>query len=121
MSDENKMEMEQLKEQMREERRDYNEMLNLLVNIQKDYTRSNKMKDIIVIVLVVLMFLEAVAGYAGFLWWESQWEYSETVTTEVYTEGDNANAEYNNNEISGNQYNDSTHNEVPEKNEGNEE
>ena len=90
------------------------EFENLLLDTQKEYSRSNRMKDKIIIVLIVLMFLEAVIGYSGFLWYESQFDY---VTTEQTTsdvdlsmEGDNANAEYN--EVQGNQYNDSaTHNE----------
>lgn len=91
-----------------------NEFERVLLDVQKEYSKSNKFKDKIIIVLIVLMFLEAVIGYSGFLWYESQFDY---VTTEQTTsdvdlsmEGDNANAEYN--EVQGNQYNDSaTHNE----------
>lgn len=60
------------------------------------------------------MFLEAIVGYSGFIWYESQFDYvtteQETQDVDLSTEGDNANAEYN--EVQGNQYNDSaTHNE----------
>lgn len=41
------------------------------------------MKDKIIIVLIVLMFLEAVIGYCGFVWYESQFDY---VTTEQTTQ-----------------------------------
>lgn len=110
------MEAEKTKQSMEEERREYGELLNLLVSVQKDYTQANKTKDIIIIVLIVCMFLEAVAGYTGFVWYESQFETTETTTTEVYTEGDNANAEYNH--VEGDQYNDdSVHNEGLKKNE----
>lgn len=55
------------------------EFENLLLDTQKEYSRSNRMKDKIIIVLIVLMFLEALIGYCGFVWYESQFDY---VTTE---------------------------------------
>lgn len=58
------------------------EFENLLLDTQKEYSRSNRMKDKIIIVLIVLMFLEAVIGYCGFVWYESQFDY---VTTEQTT------------------------------------
>ena len=86
------------------------EFENLMLDTQKEYSRSNRMKDKIIVVLIVLMFLEAIIGYCGFVWYESQFETVTEETIEVYTEGDNANAEYN--DVEGNQYNDtSTHNE----------
>lgn len=95
MSEENKM--KEMQEGFEAERREYNELLNLLVNIQKDYTRSNKMKDIIIIALIISILLEACAFYGGFLWWESKYSYSDTETTtvEMISEGDEASAEYN--------------------------
>lgn len=91
-----------------------NEFERVLLDVQKEYSKSNKFKDKIIIVLIVLMFLEAVIGYSGFLWYESQFDYVTTEQTtsdvDLSTEGDNANAEYN--EVQGNQYNDSAiHNE----------
>ena len=91
-----------------------NEFERVLLDVQKEYSKSNKFKDKIIIVLIVLMFLEAVVGYSGFLWYESQFDYVTTEQTtsdiDLSTEGDNANAEYN--EVQGNQYNDgATHNE----------
>lgn len=91
-----------------------NDLEQILLDTQKEYSHSNRVKDKIIIVLIVLMFLEAVIGYCGFVWYESQFDY---VTTEqmmqdvdLSTEGENANAEYN--DVQGNQYNDSaTHNE----------
>nr|DAX35070.1 MAG TPA: 6-aminohexanoate-dimer hydrolase [Bacteriophage sp.] len=47
------------------------EIKELLLDTQKEYTRSNKMKDKIIILLIVLMFLEAVVGYCGFVYYES--------------------------------------------------
>lgn len=52
----------------------------ILLDTQKEYSRSNRIKDKIIIILVVLMFLEAVIGYSGFIWYESQFDY---VTTEA--------------------------------------
>lgn len=90
------------------------EFENLLLDTQKEYSRSNRMKDKIIVVLIVFMFLEAVIGYCGFVWYESQFDYVMTEQTtqdvDLSTEGENANAEYN--DVQGNQYNDSaTHNE----------
>ena len=91
-----------------------NEFEHVLLDTQKEYRRSNRMKDKIIVVLIVLMFLEAIVGYCGFIWYESQFDYVTTEQTthdvDLSTEGENANAEYN--DVQGNQYNDSaTHNE----------
>lgn len=51
-----------------------NDIQDLLFDTQKEYTRSNKFKDKIIILLIVLMFLEAVVGYCGFVWYESQFD-----------------------------------------------
>lgn len=71
------------------------EFENLLLDTQKEYSRSNRMKDKIII---VLMFLEALIGYCGFVWYESQFDYVTTEQTtqdvDLSTEGENANAEY---------------------------
>lgn len=92
----------------------------LMSDVQGEYLKSNKTKDRIIILLIVLMFLEAAVFFGGFVWYESQFEYVETTTEEVTTtetndtdlstEGDNASIDYNN--VEGNQYNDNaTHNE----------
>ncbi len=90
------------------------EVERVLIDTQKEYSKSNRTKDKIIMLLIILMFLEAVIGYSGFVWYESQFDYVTTETREsgvdISTEGDNANAEYN--DVHGNQYNDSaTHNE----------
>lgn len=91
-----------------------NEFNNVLMDVQKEYSKSNRVKDKIIILLIVLMFAEAVVGYLGFTWYESQFDYVVTETMETTTEtktdvdmdasGENANAEYN--DVEGNQYND---------------
>lgn len=86
----------------------------LVFDSAKEMSKSNKIKDKIIILLIFLMFLQAVCFFAGFVWYESQYEY---VYEEQYeqdvdlsTEGDNTSATYN--DVEGNQYNDSsTHNE----------
>ena len=90
------------------------EVERVLIDTQKEYSKSNRTKDKIIMLLIILMFLEAVIGYSGFVWYESQFDYVTTETREsgvdISTEGDNANAEYN--DVHGNQYNDrATHNE----------
>ena len=90
------------------------EVERVLIDTQKEYSKSNRTKDKIIMLLIILMFLEAAIGYSGFVWYESQFDYVTTEQTtqdvDLSTEGDNANAEYN--DVQGNQYNDSaTHNE----------
>lgn len=46
-----------------------NELQELLIDTQKEYTRSNKFKDKMIVLLIVLMFLEAAIGYCGFVWY----------------------------------------------------
>lgn len=48
-----------------------NELQELLIDTQKEYTRSNKFKDKMIVLLIVLMFLEAAIGYCGFVWYDS--------------------------------------------------
>ena len=85
------------------------ELENLLLDTQKEYSHSNRTKDKIIVVLIILMFLEAVIGYCGFVWYKSKFDYVTTEQTtqdvDLSTEGENANAEYN--DVQGNQYNDS--------------
>ena len=83
-----------------------NEFEKVLIDSQKEVGKSNKRKDKIIVLLIVLMFLEAIVGYSGFIWYESQFDYvtteQETQDVDLSTEGDNANAEYN--DVQGNQY-----------------
>lgn len=92
------------------------ELTNIMIETQKQYKKSNKLKDKIIILLTVLMFAEAVIFYGGFVWYESQFDYVSTDSQEVNVEtsGENANAEYNDNDVQGNQYN-AVHNEGGEQ------
>lgn len=82
------------------------EFSEVLLDVQKEYKRSNKLKDIIIIILIVLMFLQSAFNFGCFVWYESQFDYVTTngKDVDVETSGDNANAEYN--DVNGNQYND---------------
>lgn len=82
------------------------EFSEVLLDVQKEYKRSNKLKDIIIIILIVLMFLQSAFSFGCFVWYESQFDYVTTngKDVDVETSGDNANAGYN--DVSGNQYND---------------
>lgn len=62
------------------------ELNKLMFETQKQYKKSNKLKDKIIILLTVLMFAEAVIFYGGFVWYESQFDY---VSTEQSTETQN--------------------------------
>lgn len=48
-----------------------NEFEKVLIDSQKEVRKSNKRKDKIIVLLIVLMFLEAIVGYSGFIWYES--------------------------------------------------
>lgn len=73
------------------------ELNKLMFETQKQYKKSNKLKDKIIILLTVLMFAEAVIFYGGFVWYESQFDYvsteqsTETQDVDVSTSGENAN------------------------------
>lgn len=72
------------------------EFSEVLLDVQKEYKRSNKLKDIIIIILIVLMFLQSAFSFGCFVWHESQFDYVTTngKDVDVETSGDNANAEY---------------------------
>lgn len=84
------------------------EIENIVIETQKQYTRSNIIKDRIIILLIVLMFVEAIVGYTGFVYYESQFGVVETQETEkeisIDADGKDSNATYN--DVDGNQYND---------------
>lgn len=88
----------------------------LLIDSQKEVKKSNRLKDRIIIMLIVFLFIEPVILFSGFILYESQFEYvdlydtSEETNVDLDASGDSANAEYN--DVEGNQYNDNaTHNE----------
>ena len=93
-------------QQFKEVKKSMEEFSEVLLDVQKEYKRSNKLKDIIIIILIVLMFLQSAFNFGCFVWYESQFDYVTTngKDVDVETSGDNANAEYN--DVSGNQYND---------------
>lgn len=92
------------------------EFKEIIIDTQKEYKKSNKFRGRVIMLLIILLIIETIL-FGGFLWYrESAYEYVDTETEKtkeeilLETEGDNANAEYNN--VEGNQYNDSaTHND----------
>lgn len=81
--------------------------LNRIVMALLQHQKESNKRLFIALVISLLINLFTVGG---FLWYESQWEYTttETITTTQEVEGDNA--EINN--VEGNQYKDnSVHNE----------
>lgn len=59
------------------ERKEYHKLMNM---VQKEYTRLNKYKDKIILTLIICMCIEFVAFFGGFIWYESQFEVTETTT-----------------------------------------
>nr|DAP00904.1 MAG TPA: hypothetical protein [Caudoviricetes sp.] len=43
------------------------EFEEILIDVQKEYKRSNKLKDIIIIILIVLMFLQSAFSFGCFV------------------------------------------------------
>lgn len=97
------------------------QLIHVFVDVQKEYTQSNKAKDRVIIFLLIILIIQAIT-IGGLVYYEMSFDTveTETVTTtttetdshnvDVSSEGENAHAEYNN--VEGNQYNDSaTHNE----------
>lgn len=87
-----------------------NEMQKMLLDIPRELNRSSRLKSKIIILLIVLMFIEGLV--CMYFLNDDEYITTEQTTEEVTltTEGDSANAEYNN--VEGNQYNDSAvHNE----------
>ena len=103
-------------EKWSEEHRMRLDSTKILIDSQKEIKKSNRMKDKIIILLIVFLFIEPAILFGGFLLYESQFEYvdlydtAEETNVDLDASGDSANAEYN--DVEGNQYNDSsTHNE----------
>lgn len=93
-----------------ESQQDLKAMNKLLMEFKKDDKKKSKRKDIIIIILILLLAIEPLAFYGGFLWYESQFDKTETKRIELETEGENASIESN--VVDGDQYNDNaTHNE----------
>lgn len=93
------------------------ELKDLLVDVQAETNRSSRVKDVIIIVLIVLVLLRDAVVVCGYFWYESQFEYTteETKEVEMSTEGENANIDYSENNVQGDQYNDNaTHNDNEE-------
>lgn len=87
-----------------------NDLKDILLDSLKHQRKETKFWKKMCIVLICFLLFLSCFYYAGFVWYESQYETTETETIEVGTEGDNANAEYN--DVSGDQYNDNaTHSE----------
>lgn len=81
---------------------------DVLIDMQKSTTQSNKMKDKIIILLIILMFIEAVVSFSAFIWYESQFETVTTTDADITANGTESTAQY----IGGDSYNDTaTHNE----------
>lgn len=84
-----------------------NELLKDTIEAQANTIKHLKQ---IMVILIISWLLSICFGFGAFVWYESQFEYETGTITEVTTDGDNANAEYN--EVQGDQYNDnSTHKE----------
>lgn len=90
-----------------------NKQLHAVNELLRDYSKAQaetiKQLKIALIVVSVCFSLIICTMVAGFFWYESQFEVTETTTTTMEAEGENASI---NSVTNGNMYNDSsTHNE----------
>lgn len=84
-----------------------NELNQILKDTIESQGKTIKHLKQIIIVLIISWLLSICFGFGAFVWYESQFEYSEETTeTTVYSEGDDADAEYN--DVKGDQYNDNS-------------
>lgn len=72
-----------------------NDMKDILLDSLKHQRKETKFWKKLCVILICFIVFISCFYYAGFVWYESQYETTETKTIEVGTEGDNANAEYN--------------------------
>lgn len=91
-----------------------NDLKEIMLDSLKHQRKETKFWKKMCIVLICFLLFLSCFYYAGFVWYESQFEYvdmeTDTSDVNVSTEGDNATAEYN--DVEGNQYNDNaTHNQ----------
>lgn len=80
------------------------ELEKMLLDVPKEMSRSNRVKDKIIVLLIIAMLIEGIVCMIFLN--DDEYVTTEQTTEEVTltTEGDSANAEYNN--VEGNQYND---------------
>ena len=78
------------------------------VELMKDLLEYKNKEAKFLFILLVISFIVNIAQVGAFLWFESQWEITDTVTTTTTTEqsvdGDNGNI------VNGDQYNDESQN-----------
>lgn len=91
-----------------------NDLKEIMLDSLKHQRKETKFWKKMCIVLICFLLFLSCFYYAGFVWYESQFECvdmeTDTSDVNVSTEGDNATAEYN--DVEGNQYNDNaTHNQ----------
>lgn len=81
------------------------ELEKVLIDVPKELSRSSRNKDKIIVMLIIAMLIEGLVCMKFLN--DDEYVTTEQTTEEVTltTEGDSANAEYNN--VEGNQYNDS--------------
>lgn len=98
---------------MGQEVEENNKQLHAINELLRDYSKAQaetiKQLKIALIVVSVCFSLIICTMVAGFFWYESQFDVTSTTTTELTTEGENANI---NNVTNGDMYNDNAvHNE----------
>ena len=76
--------------------------------LMKDMLEYKKKETKLLFILLVISFIVNIAQVGAFLWFESQWEFSDTITTTTTTEqsvdGDDGSI------VNGDQYNDESQN-----------
>lgn len=93
-----------------QDEKDALDQYSALTHIVLDMLESKKRECKLFFIALIFSLIVNVIIVGGFLWYESQWEYTDTVTTTTEQEVSGTDSEINN--IEGDQYRDnSVHNE----------
>lgn len=93
-----------------QDEKDALDQYSALTHIVLDMLESKKRECKLFFIALIFSLIVNVIIVGGFLWYESQWEYTDTVTTTTEQEVSGTDSEINN--IEGDQYKDnSVHNE----------
>ena len=82
---------------------------NALIELLKDMVEHKKREARFLFYALIAVVIMNIAEIGAFLWFELQWEYTDTITTEQEVSGDGSDI-VNGDQIEGDQYNDQSQN-----------
>ena len=82
---------------------------NALIELLKDMVEHKRREARFLFYALLAVVIMNIATIGFFLWYESQWEYTDTITTEQEVNGDGSDI-VNGDQVKGDQYNDQSQN-----------